>query len=132
MFTLHNPKDSPPPPGPLSWGIDLTTPRRMVFISGQVGADADGRVGSDFIEQCRMTWRNVGNVLRDAGMRPANIVRTGIFLSRTVEMTDLLKSAFNAVRVGFLGETRPASTMIVVHELMDPRWLIEIDAIAAD
>jgi len=26
------------------------------------------------------------------------------------------------------GEIRPASTMIVVRELLDPRWLVEIEA----
>ena len=46
-------------------------------------------------------------------------------------MTDDLKAQFNAVRVEFLGDNRPSSTMIYVHALMDPPWLIEIDAIAA-
>ncbi len=131
MFTLHNPVDNPPRPGPLSWGVAFAAPRRFTFVSGQTGVDADGRVGDGFIEQCRLTWGNVGRVLRDADMRPADLVRTGIFLPRQVAMTDALLAEFNAVRTDFLGAHRPASTMIVVHALMDPRWLIEIDAVAA-
>ena len=102
----------------------------MVFVSGQVGADASGRIAADFIDQCRLTWNNVGSVLRDAGMVPANIVRTGIFITRHVEMTRETTERFNALRIAFLGDHRPASTMIMVHALMDPHWLVEVDAIA--
>ncbi|MEI9984714.1 MAG: RidA family protein [Aliidongia sp.] len=132
MFTVHNPQDVLPPPGPLSWGLELAAPRRLLYISGQVGADAHGRVGDGFLEQARLTWQNVGGVLRSAGLTSRNIVRTGIFITRQVEMTDELKAMFNKLRTDFLGDHRPASTMIVVHALMDPSWLIEIDAIAAE
>ncbi len=131
MFNQINPSDSPKPPGAFSWGLDLQSPRRLVFVSGQIGVDADGRVGESFIEQCRMTWRNVGNVLRDAHLSPVDIVGTGIFIARQVIMTDELKAEFNAIRAEFLCGRRPSSTMIYVHALMDPSWLIEIDAIAA-
>lgn len=131
MFTRINPESSPKPPGPLSWGLDLQTPRRLVFVSGQVGLDANGRLGDGFLEQCRITWRNVGNVLHEAHLCAADIVRTGIFVSREVVITDTLRAEFNAIRIEFLGDNRPSSTMIYVHALMDPAWLIEIDAIAA-
>src|SRR5687768_3683023 len=32
---------------------------RLLFISGQVPADAAGRVPSDFKDQCRLAWANV-------------------------------------------------------------------------
>ncbi len=131
MFTRINPERSPQPVGPLSWGIDLQTPRSLVFVSGQVGLDADGHLGHGFIEQCRITWRNIGNVLSDASLSPADIVRTGIYIPRQVTLADELKAEFMAVRIAFLGDNRPASTMIYVHALMEPDWLIEIDAIAA-
>ena len=40
MFARINPEQSPKAPGPISWGLDLQVPRRLVFVSGQVGADA--------------------------------------------------------------------------------------------
>ncbi len=132
MFTPHNPVDCPPVPGPLSWGISLAAPGRLIVVSGQVGADADGRIADGFIAQSRLTWANVGRVLRDAGMSSANLLRTGIFVSREVVMTEALRAEFNTIRTDFLGTHRPASTMIFVPALMDPDWLVEIDAIAAD
>ena len=132
MFTLLNPHDVQPPFAPLSWGIEMQGPRRLVVVSGQVGEDASGRIGDGFLDQCRLTWSNVGSVLRDAGMGPSNLLRTGIFITRHVEMTEEITRQFNALRVEFLGDHRPASTMIMVHSLMKPQWLVEIDAIAAD
>lgn len=132
MFKFHNPHDVVAPVGPLSWGVDAGTPKRLVFVAGQIGVEPSGTVGNGFIEQSRITWANIGNVLRDAGMSSANIVRTGIFISRQVVMTEALKAEFHAVRIAFLGSNRPASTMIFVHALMDPAWLVEIDAIASE
>ena len=132
MFTPHNPHDVVPPVGPLSWGIDAGTPRRLLFVAGQIGVEPSGQTGDGFIEQSRIAWRNVGSVLRDARMNSANIVKTGIFISRRVVMTNALRAEFNAIRIAFMGSNRPASTMIYVHALMDPGWLVEIDAIAAE
>lgn len=132
MFRFHNPHDVVAPVGPLSWGVDAGTPKRLVFVAGQIGVEPSGEVGDGLIEQSRIVWRNIGSVLRYAGMSSTNIVKTGIFLSSHVVMTEGLLAEFHSVRVGFLGSNRPASTMIFVHALMDPRWLVEIDAIAAE
>jgi 2-iminobutanoate/2-iminopropanoate deaminase len=117
-------------PGPMSWGVHADAPRRIVAVAGQIGVDAQGRIGDGFLEQCRLTWANIGHVLRDAGMTPAHLIRTGIFLSREVVMTADVLAEFNAIRTGFLGAHRPASTMLVVHALMDPRWYVEIEGLA--
>ncbi|MEK9970180.1 MAG: RidA family protein [Ferrovibrio sp.] len=132
MFTLHNPKDTAPLPGPISWGLEMPTPRRLLYVSGQVGEDASGKLGDGVLEQARLTWGNVGAVLKSAGMTPENIVRTGIYFTNAVQMTEALKDQLNAIRTGFLGSHRPASTILFVPRLMNPDWLVEIDAVAAD
>jgi len=132
MFVRHNPPTIASIGAPLSWGLEVGQPKRMVYVSGQVGADPEGKVADGFLAQARLTWDNVGAVLRSAGMTPANLVRTGIFITPQVVMTPEMKLAFNKIRIDFLGDNRPASTMICVHALMDPSWLIEIDAVAVE
>ena len=133
MFVRHNPPTIASIGAPLSWGLEVgATPRRMLYVSGQVGTDADGKVPPDFLDQAKLTWENVGAVLRSAGMTSANIVRTGIFVTPAVEMTDTVRLAFNKLRMDFLGDNRPASTMICIHALMRPEWLLEIDAVAVE
>jgi 2-iminobutanoate/2-iminopropanoate deaminase len=130
MFVPHNPPTIASIGAPLSWGLEVGQPKRMLYVSGQVGADPNGIVAEGFLAQAKLTWANVGAVLRSAGMSSANIVRTGIFITPAVDMTPDTRRAFNALRTDFLGDNRPASTMICVHALMDPAWLIEIDAVA--
>ena len=132
MFVPHNPPTIASIGAPLSWGLEVGEPKRMLYVSGQVGADPNGIVAESFLAQAKLTWANVGAVLRSAGMSPANIERTGIFITPAVVMTPDTRRAFNTLRTDFLGDNRPASTMICVHALMDPAWLIEIDAVAVE
>jgi 2-iminobutanoate/2-iminopropanoate deaminase len=132
MFTLHNPRDAAPLPGPISWGLEIPAPKRLLYVSGQIGEDAYGKLGDGVLKQAQLAWFNIGTVLKSAGMTSQNIVRTGIYFTSAVEMTDVLKDQLNKVRVGFLGEHRPASTILFVPRLMNPAWLVEIDAIAAE
>ena len=132
MFVRHNPLTIASIGAPLSWGLEVGQPKRMVYVSGQVGADQDGKVADGFLAQAKLTWENVGAVLRSAGMTSANVVRTGIFITPAALMSPEVRLAFNTLRTDFLGDNRPASTMICVHALMDPSWLIEIDAVAVE
>jgi enamine deaminase RidA (YjgF/YER057c/UK114 family) len=130
MHKSHIPEDMMPVVGPLSWGLEFPTQGRCLLVSGQVGADAQGHVPEGLLAQTRNVWANIDCVLKSAGMSARDVVRTGIYLSSQVEFTEEERAAFNALRVEFLGENRPASTLIFVHRLMDRRWLVEIDAIA--
>jgi 2-iminobutanoate/2-iminopropanoate deaminase len=132
MFTIHNPPDVLPVVGPLSWGLEFPAVRRWVYVSGQVGADVNGRIGEGLLEQAQLAFDNVGAVLRSAGLTPQHLVRTGLYFTRHVDMTLQLQADFNAIRTGFMGEHRATSTWLFVHGLADPRWLFEIDAIAAE
>ena len=132
MFVPHNPPTIASIGAPLSWGLEATAPKRILVVAGQVGANANGEIAEGFLAQAKQTWDNVGAVLSSAGMTSANIVRTGIFTTPSVIMTPATRQAFNKLRTDFLGDNRPASTMICVHALMDPAWLIEIDAIAIE
>ncbi|OZI26636.1 hypothetical protein CAL26_04755 [Bordetella genomosp. 9] len=130
MARSHIPADMMPVVGPLSWGLEFPMQGRCLLVSGQVGADARGDVPEGLIAQTRNVWANIDRVLKSAGMSARDVVRTGIYLSSQVEFGEEERAAFNALRVEFLGDNRPASTLIFVHRLMDRRWLVEIDAIA--
>jgi 2-iminobutanoate/2-iminopropanoate deaminase len=132
MTISHIPSTMMPVVGPLSWGLEVAPCGRWLFVSGQVGADAQGHVPEGLLAQTALVWQNIGQVLAAAGMSARQVVRTGIYLSSQVAFTEAERRAFNALRVGFLGGNRPASTLLFVHRLMDPRWLVEIDAFAVE
>lgn len=121
-----NPAGVAGPFGTYSHGIEVDSPMRLVFGSGQTGVDTDGRIGEDIEEQSRLAWRNIGGVLAGAGMGISDIVQLNMLL---VNRGDLPTA--RAVREEYLDGHRPASTLVFVAGLAHPDWLVEIDFVAA-
>lgn len=103
----------------------VVRPERLLFISGQVPADAEGKVPARFEDQCRLAWRNVESQLNAAGMKLTDLVKVTVFLSDRQ-----YRAANAAVRKEVLGEHAPALTIIITG-IYEEAWLLEIEAIAA-
>ncbi|PSK95658.1 enamine deaminase RidA (YjgF/YER057c/UK114 family) [Murinocardiopsis flavida] len=98
----------------------------LVFVSGQVPAAPDGSVAEgDAVEQARQVFRNIGAVLDSHGADFSHVVKVNYYIRRLSDLADLRN-----VMGEFLREPRPASTLVEVSGLIDPRFLMEIDAIA--
>jgi 2-iminobutanoate/2-iminopropanoate deaminase len=98
---------------------------RLLFISGQVPADAAGQVPGDFKAQCRLAWANVVAQLDAAGMTLDDLVKVTVFLSDRRYRQENYE-----VRNQLLGARSPALTIIITG-IYDPAWLLEIEAVAA-
>ncbi len=125
-YQSFNPVELMVPTGPWSHGLRIDPGKELLFVTGQVAIGADGVIPAGIEAQAELVWANVGKVLDEAGMEPRHIVRTGVY----VTSADAL-AATNAVRNRFLGDSRPATTVLVVAALANPRYLVEVDVIAA-
>jgi 2-iminobutanoate/2-iminopropanoate deaminase len=85
----------------------------------------DGTVPDGFEAQARLVWTNLRSQLAAAGLGVHNLVKVTTFLASR-DQADLN----GAIRREFLGTHTPALTVIVA-EIFDPRWLLEIEAVAA-
>ena len=104
----------------------MTQHRRLLFVSGQVPEKTDGTVPEGFEAQCEQAWRNVIAVLAAAGLGVEHLVKINTFL------TDRSQLVTNrAIRSKMLGDHQPALTVVVV-QTVDSKWLLEIEAIAAE
>lgn len=112
------------PGGPFSAGIKSGN---LVFVAGQVAVDGQGRtVGvGDIGAQTRQVLRNVQAVLAEAGATLDDVVKVTVFVT---DLGDL--PALQAVRPEFFKPPFPASTLVKVSQLINPEWLVEIEAIA--
>ena len=125
MFRRYDPPTVPAPIGNYAHGLEVPAGARLLFVSGQIPEDIAGNVPSDFEGQCRLVWAHVGAVLAAAGLGYEHLVKVTTFLA------DRSHAEVNGrVRREVLGTHRPALTVIVA-EIFDPRWLLEIEAIAA-
>ena len=102
---------------------------RMIFLSGQVAANADYKVEkSDIRGQAHAVYDNIEIALRAAGATLANVVKTTTYLTSA----DYIPGS-REVRVERYRnlEAPPANTLLIVSRLAEPEMLIEIDVIAA-
>jgi enamine deaminase RidA (YjgF/YER057c/UK114 family) len=93
-----------------------------VVVSGTAPVWPDGHVDADPTVQARRCWEIALGALQELGGRVEDVVRTRQY----VVDADLAVSVGTVHRDVF-GEVRPASTMVVVAGLLDPRWLVEIE-----
>ena len=120
-----NAPDAPPASSAGAEAVELVGAERLLFISGQVPEDRDGKLPDGFEGQARQVWRNVEAQLHAAGMGLDNLVKVTTFLS------DRRYGAMNrAVREEVLAGRSVALTVIITG-IFEERWLLEIEAVAA-
>ena len=93
-----------------------------IAVSGTAPVWPDGHVDPDPTVQARRCWEIALAALTDLGGRVEDVVRTRQYVVRAD-----LADAVGAVHGEVFGSVRPASTMIVVAGLLDPRWLVEVE-----
>ncbi len=104
-------------------------PGKLVFISGQVGWDAEMKLaGADLSKQARQALANLAIALRAAGASTSDLTMLRTYIvGYKPEYARLLAPLFDE----FLGgATPPASTWVGVQALAAPDLLIEIEAVA--
>ena len=112
---------------PISHYTDAVRAGDLLFVSGFVPVDGDGRVvgGDDVVAQTRQVFANIGRVLAAAGTTFDQVVKVTVYLT---EIGD--RARINPVRQEIFGDSRPASTLVEVSALVVPGAKVEIDAVA--
>ena len=102
-------------------------PGRVLHVSGCVAQDENGdTVGKDDMEvQTRQVLENIRRVLAHAGAAMDDVVKVTVLVTDVSEIETI-----HRVRREFFDEPYPASTLVQVARLIDPDWLIEIEAVA--
>ena len=115
-----------PPIGAYAHAVEVPESAKVMFIAGQVGIDTDGNVPADFSAQADLAWRNLMAILEFNGMRMKDVVKITHFLTDAADLP-----AYQEVRAKYLGEERPASTLLIVAGLARPDLLVEVEMVAA-
>jgi enamine deaminase RidA (YjgF/YER057c/UK114 family) len=122
-----NPAELPPARG----YSHATVAGDTVWVGGQVGSDATGRIvePDDIVAQYGRAIQNVGVALRAAGFVPEDTVKLTYYVT-DIKAYRENRSALGAAYRKFFRIDYPASTLIEVRSLVDPDALVEIDAVA--
>ncbi|MFC6285745.1 RidA family protein [Nocardioides sp. GCM10027113] len=94
----------------------------LVAVSGTAPVWPDGEVDPDPAVQARRCWEIALAALAELSGGPEHVVRTRQYV---VDAADAV--AVGGVHGEVFGDVRPASTMVVVAGLLDPRWKVEVE-----
>ena len=116
--------DAPKAVGPYSQAILVNG---KLYISGQIPVNpADGTVPSDIAAQAHQSLKNIGAILKAAGLGYENVVKTTVLLADIADF-----KAVNAVYAEYFTADKPARACFQVAAL--PMGVgIEIEAIAVE
>ncbi|MBS1804097.1 MAG: RidA family protein [Acidobacteria bacterium] len=99
---------------------------KLIFISGQVGMDKDGKISSDFATQARQAFANIQSALAAAGAKPASLVKLNYYV---VGLNHDKLLAIREARDKIVDKGHPpASTLAGVQALFRDDVQLEIEA----
>ena len=107
--------------------VEVTGPARIIYISGQIAYDKDGKIvgAGDMKAQAEQVFKNLETALAAAGATFADVVKMNSYI------TDMSKvQVVRDVRARYFTDATPASTFVEVKGLVRPELLLEIEVIA--
>jgi enamine deaminase RidA (YjgF/YER057c/UK114 family) len=90
-----------------------------VYLSGTAPVGAEDQ---DVAGQTRRIFEIAAAALAEAGAGFVDVVRTSIYLTRAEDW-----EAVGRVHGEYFSKVRPAATMVVVAQLLNPAWHVEIE-----
>jgi enamine deaminase RidA (YjgF/YER057c/UK114 family) len=94
-----------------------------VIVSGTAPVWPDGTCPDDAGVQARRCLQIIEAAVSELGASLSDVVRTRIFITSVADA-----EVIGAVHGELFRHVRPATSMVVVAGLLDPRWKVEIEA----
>lgn len=104
--------------------LEVSGSSRMLFVSGTMGLDPQGKAGATLDDQLVLIWNNLRVILASAGMTVDNVVRLTSYLTDRAHADVNAKARVEALK----GRVVPTTAIVVTT--LDPAWLIEIEIVA--
>ena len=120
------PKTIRPPFARYSYGVEVPPGYRILICSGQLGITPDDKIPATVEEQTHLCFKNIGEVLKEAGASFKDIVRINAYVTGREHL-----KGYMAARDQYISDPPPASTLMIVGGFSRPEFVVEIEIIAA-
>lgn len=124
---FQNPPGMSRPPT-YSHVVEVNGPHRTVYIAGQTGADASGKVADGFRAQAVQVFENMKLALASVGGGFEHVVKITSYLTNI----EANAPEYREVRAVYFTNRAalPAATSVQVPRLASPAYLLEVEAVA--
>jgi len=126
MRKALTPDTLPAPFARYSHGVEVSSPSRWVWSSGQLGMDENGQIPEDTFAQSKLCFENAAKILSDANMSMKDVVRVNAYVTDRSHM-----AAYMEARDTFFDSPPPASTLMIVGGFTRPEFNVEVEIVAA-
>ena len=116
-------------PATYSQVVEVNGPQRIVFLAGQTGQDANGKLAAGGIRgQATQVMENIKTALASVGGGFEHVVK----LSTYMLDIDRDGAGYREVRASYFTNKAalPASTLLQVSRLANPEYLLEVEVLA--
>jgi 2-iminobutanoate/2-iminopropanoate deaminase len=117
-------------PQGVPWSHAIKASGTFLFVSGQTAADLKGGILSpgDIYKQTEIALENLRKVIKAAGFEMRNVVQLMWFVTDSKKFYSTGASALR--RKYFERDSYPASTLVEIRRLADPKAMVEVQAVA--
>lgn len=107
--------------------------REFLFIAGMLSTDRSGNVigEGDFDAQCRQVFANVQVALRHAGGGWGNVVQFTTYLVHSQSIEKFMKFRQREFPTMFSDGAYPPNTLLMIDRLVNEKFLLEVQTVAA-
>ena len=112
--------------GNYSDAVTVEANARLLFTSGTPGLDESGNPPEGIVAQAEACWKAIFAAIEAGGMKPTDLVKTTSYVTRVEDL-----EAFTKVRAKYLGDIRPAQMLLLTPGFINPKFLVEVEAVAA-
>lgn len=122
------PENVHPPFGRYAHGVEIPAGWRVVRTSGQLGISRDGTIPQDALEQARICFQSIAEILAEANMSAADVVHVSAYVTSRDYFPPYMQA-----RDDFIGErdSLPASTLVIVSGFTREEFKVEVEVTAA-
>ena len=120
-----NPKEIAPPAANYQHGMLAEGASRILHTSGVVPIKPDGTVPDDISEQAGVIWKNIVSILEEASMKISDIVSVTTYVVPDQDLSKIMSA-----RDSTFGSHQAASTLLVVSQLAQESWKMEVAVVA--
>jgi enamine deaminase RidA (YjgF/YER057c/UK114 family) len=106
---------------------------RLLFIAGQVAIDENNQLigPGDFSAQMQQVFKNLAAILGSAGASFENVVKFTTYLTGSQNLSNFYDKRREIFAEIYPQGRYPTNTLVVIDQLAQEEWLIEVEAVAA-